>query len=80
MAVLPVTQEQHSAVTGEHPGAARGARLPVERVSWWDAVRFSNALSEQAARMPAYRVRGEEIDRDPAARIDDGVPGRLPVS
>ncbi len=40
MSAHPVTQAQYAQVTGEWPSTARGDRLPVEGVSWWDAVRF----------------------------------------
>lgn len=53
---VPVTQQLYAAVTGRHPGAAHGDRLPVETVSWWDAVRFCNELSHLHGLTPAYRV------------------------
>jgi formylglycine-generating enzyme required for sulfatase activity len=74
LAVHPVTQEQYAAVTGQRPAAAQGDRLPVESVSWWDAVRWCNLLSAQAGRAPAYRVSGEDVEWDRAA---DGY--RLPT-
>jgi sulfatase modifying factor 1 len=74
MAIHPITQDQYAAITGERPGAVRGARLPVEGVSWWDAVRYCNALSERDGRVPAYQVRGEDIEWNTAA---DGY--RLPT-
>lgn len=33
-------------------------RQPVTRVSWYDAVRFCNALSEMSGRTPCYRLPG----------------------
>ncbi|MFI8191783.1 formylglycine-generating enzyme family protein [Streptomyces sp. NPDC085946] len=61
MAVFPVTQACYEQVTGLRPSTARGDRLPVEGVSWWDAVRFCDALSLREGLTPAYRVRdGEE--------------------
>ncbi|MFF9029529.1 formylglycine-generating enzyme family protein [Streptomyces iakyrus] len=57
MSAVPVTQEWYAEITGERPSAARGDRLPVEGVSWWDAVRFCNALSVREGLTPAYEVR-----------------------
>ncbi|MFE0463207.1 formylglycine-generating enzyme family protein [Kitasatospora sp. NPDC058965] len=50
----PVTQARYAQVTGERPSTARGDGLPVEGVSWWDALRFCNALSRQEGLTPAY--------------------------
>ena len=33
--------------------------MPVESVSWWDAIRFCNALSHREGLTPAYRLRAE---------------------
>ena len=75
LAPTPVTQEQYAEVTGERPSAGRGDRLPVESVSWCDAVRFCNALSERAGCTPAYRLDDDEgVDWDRSA---DGY--RLPT-
>ncbi|MFC5182975.1 formylglycine-generating enzyme family protein [Actinomadura harenae] len=64
IAALPVTQELYAQVTGLRPSAASGDRLPVENVSWWDAIHFCNALSEQEGLAPAYRVHGDEVEED----------------
>ncbi|MEV6432836.1 SUMF1/EgtB/PvdO family nonheme iron enzyme [Nocardia sp. NPDC051463] len=53
---FPVTQAQYAYVTGQRPSAAHGDRMPVETVSWWDAVRFCNALSRNEGLSPAYRI------------------------
>jgi sulfatase modifying factor 1 len=74
LAVHPVTQEQYAAVTGERPSTARGARLPVEGVSWWDAARYCNALSVRSGLTAAYVVDGEDVTWDHGA---DGY--RLPT-
>ncbi|RDI49661.1 formylglycine-generating enzyme family protein [Nocardia mexicana] len=55
MSVYPITQAQYADLTGEWPSAARGDRLPVESVSWWDAIEFCNALSRRAGLAPVYR-------------------------
>ncbi|MFD3513476.1 formylglycine-generating enzyme family protein [Streptomyces sp. NPDC058657] len=50
-----VTQSLYAQVTGDRPSSAPpGARLPVEGVSWQDAVRFCNALSAAEGLSPAY--------------------------
>jgi sulfatase modifying factor 1 len=73
LATVPVTQELYADVTGETPSTARGDRLPVESVSWLDAVRFCNVLSERESLTPVYRL-GPEVQWDTAA---DGY--RLPA-
>ncbi len=66
LAMFPVTQAQYAQVTGQRPSAASGDQLPVEGVSWWDAVRFCNALSRHEGLTPAYRVDidAEDIEWD----------------
>lgn len=73
---VPVTQSWYAEVTGQWPSATRGERLPVESVSWWDAVRFCNALSRQEDLKPTYRIDAdaEDVEWDSAA---DGY--RLPT-
>jgi formylglycine-generating enzyme len=60
-----VTQALYAAVTGENPSAARGALLPVERVSWYQAVAFCNQLSERLGLEPAYDIDGTDVQWRP---------------
>ncbi|MEQ7009671.1 SUMF1/EgtB/PvdO family nonheme iron enzyme [Actinopolymorpha sp. B17G11] len=60
MAAMPVTQSLYAQVTGLRPSTAQGDRFPVEGVSWWDAVRFCNALSRREGLTPAYRLHADE--------------------
>lgn len=76
LAAFPVTQALYAQVTGLRPSGPQGDRRPVESVSWWDAVRFCNALSRRDGFTPAYRVDADDegIEWDAAA---DGY--RLPT-
>lgn len=78
LGAFPVTQGLYAQVTGGRPSAAQGDRFPVEGVSWWDAVRFCNALSRREGFAPAYRFHtdgeGEGVGWDTSA---DGY--RLPT-
>ncbi|MGC5363748.1 formylglycine-generating enzyme family protein [Streptomyces sp. DT24] len=83
LGAVPVTQERYEQVTGRRPSDARGDLLPVEGVSWLDAVEFCNSLSRQEGLTPAYHHRtatagvgatAEGVEWDPSA---DGY--RLPT-
>ncbi|MEU6000030.1 SUMF1/EgtB/PvdO family nonheme iron enzyme [Streptomyces sp. NPDC047197] len=75
LAACPVTQERYAQVTGERPSTATGDRLPVEGVSWLDAVRFCNALSLREGLTPAYLLGSDED-----AEWDESADGfRLPT-
>ena len=58
LAAFPITQARYEQVTGQRPSTAQGDQLPVESVSWLDAVRFCNALSQREGLAPAYRLPG----------------------
>ncbi len=76
IAAHPITRARYAQVTGQWPSTARGDRSPVEGVSWWDAVRFCNALSRHEGSTPAYHPRAdaEDVEWDTSA---DGY--RLPT-
>jgi formylglycine-generating enzyme required for sulfatase activity len=61
LGVHEVTQGQYRSVTGQSPSKFKGSDdLPVEQVSWNDAVAFCNRLSEQERLAPYYKVAGTE--------------------
>lgn len=51
-----VTQDQWEAVMGSNPSKFKGGDLPVENVTWFQAVEFANALSLMEGLEPAYRI------------------------
>ena len=59
-----VTQEQWKAVMGSNPSNWKGTELPVESVSWYDAVEFCNELSKLEGREPAYIINGTNVTCD----------------
>lgn len=73
---FPVTQELYSTITKKDPSSFKGAELPVETVTWKDAVNFCNSLSSQIGLTPCYIFKddSEEVIFD---TIADGF--RLPT-
>ena len=74
LGVTEVTQAQYEAVMGNNPShfSATGdgkdkvagqstGQHPVEYVSWLDAVKLCNKLSEMEGRMPFYEINGETV-------------------
>jgi formylglycine-generating enzyme required for sulfatase activity len=57
-----VTQAQWEAVMGNNPSRFKGPNLPVESVTWFDAVEYCNRLSQREGLTPAYTIS----DRTPA--------------
>jgi len=59
MGKYEVTQSQYKTVTGYNPSYHTGDNnLPVESVTWYDAVEFCNKLSAQEGLMPVYTIGG----------------------
>jgi formylglycine-generating enzyme required for sulfatase activity len=59
-----VTQKEYQAVMGTNPSNRKGDNLPVERVTWYDAVNYCNARSRNEGLTPAYTVSGENVTWD----------------
>ncbi len=72
-----VTQELYKAVMGVNPSYFRGARHPVEQVSWMEAVVFCNALSQKMGLNPVYKI--EDADQGWAFPNYEASGFRLPT-
>jgi formylglycine-generating enzyme required for sulfatase activity len=53
-----VTQREWREIMGNAPSHFRGDDLPVEQVSWYDAVEYCNKRSEREGLIPAYTESG----------------------
>jgi formylglycine-generating enzyme required for sulfatase activity len=61
MGKYEVTQAEYRAVMGTNPSEFKGDNLPVENVTWYEAVEYCNRLSRQEGRTPAYTINGENV-------------------
>jgi len=59
-----VTQKEWQSVMGTNPSRFKGENNPVEKVSWHDAVRFCNRLSERDGFDPVYSINGTDVTCD----------------
>jgi len=60
LGAFPITQSWHARVTSLRSSTTGGERIPVQDVSWWDAIQFCNAASRQDGLRPTYRLRAED--------------------
>ncbi len=88
MARHEVTQRIYSSIMKSNPSYFRGDDLPVEQVSWFNAVEFCNRLSEKSGLAPYYTIsrgkpgrKGANNSASATVTINPGSNGfRLPVS
>ena len=59
-----VTQREWQEIMGNNPSSFKGNNLPVESVSWYDAIEYCNRRSEKEGLQPAYRGSGNNITCD----------------
>jgi len=57
-----VTQAEWANVMGSNPSAFKGEQLPVEMVSWYDAVEYCNKRSIQEGLKPFYNIDKDHKD------------------
>ncbi|MDR0630239.1 MAG: formylglycine-generating enzyme family protein [Treponema sp.] len=61
MGKYEVSQQEYRAVMETNPSYFKGDTFPVERVTWFDAVRYCNIRSIQEGLHPAYTINGETV-------------------
>jgi len=61
MAESEVTQRQYRNLMGRSPAFFKGDDLPVDYVSWDDAVAYCNALSVKEKLTPCYQISGTTV-------------------
>jgi hypothetical protein len=64
MGKYEVTQKEWRDVIGNNPSYFKGDNLPVERVSWYEAVEYCNKRSWREGLGPAYTINGTNVRWD----------------
>lgn len=61
-----ITQAEYLSVMGNNPSAFRGDSLPVENITWIQAIEFANKKSSDEGLVPVYQISDGSItwDRD----------------
>lgn len=66
-----ITQKEWVQVTGSNPSTFQGDNLPVEMVSWYDAVEYCNQRSLQEDLEPYYNINKDTKDPENKSDNDD---------
>ena len=56
-----VTQEEYENIMGNNPSNFKGSKLPVENLTWYEAIEYCNKLSEKNNLTPVYEIDGEKV-------------------
>ena len=67
MSAYEVTQQEYQDAMGDNPSNFTGENLPVENISWLDAVAYCNARSEREGLTPVYTLDGASVSWDRSA-------------
>jgi formylglycine-generating enzyme required for sulfatase activity len=66
-----VTQKEWVEVMGNNPSKWKGDKLPVEQVSWYDAVEYCNRRSQKEGLTPVYTINKFQEDVNNKHEDDD---------
>ena len=61
MSQTEVSQLEYERLMGKNPSEHKGNSLPVENVTWYDAIAYCNALSQQEGLTPYYTISGTTV-------------------
>lgn len=67
MSQYEVTQEEYENIMNENPSTFKGNNLPVENITWYDAIEYCNKLSESKGLTPVYTIDGDNVSWDRSA-------------
>lgn len=67
MSIYELTQAEYQEIMGDNPSSFSGDDLPVENISWLDAVHYCNARSEKEGLTPVYSIDGQSVTWDRSA-------------
>jgi len=71
MGKYEVTQREYQEITGTNPSNFKGDNLPVENVSWYDAVEYCNKRSQKEGLTPAYTINKSRKDTNNTSEYDE---------
>ncbi len=75
-----VTQKEYKEIMGTNPSMFEGAELPVENISWQEAVLYCNARSKEEGLSDAYTIYGDIGSEEFSVIWNQGANGyRLPT-
>ena len=59
----PTTQEMWLEIYENNPSYFKGDKRPVEKVSWWNAIKFCNEMSKKYKLEPVYNITYDDFDK-----------------
>lgn len=62
-----VTQKDYQTVMGKNPSYFKGEDLPVENITWYDAIEYCNLLSIKRGLTPVYKIENNIVKWDRSA-------------